>query len=195
MKTSTKLSLLTALTLGFLCSAPAAVETYVIDPVHSTVGFSLRHIVSKFTGSFTKVSGTLTVDRDNLERSSVEAIVDIGSIATFDEKRNAHVKSADFFDAQKFTTGTFKSTGWKKTGEDTFDVTGNLTLKDVTKPITLKAKLLGFGDGMGGAKLSGWEITGAIKKSDFGLAGPAMLSKALGDDVALNIGVEAVLKK
>ena len=195
MKTSTKLSLLTALALGFLCSAPAAVETYVIDPVHSTVGFSLRHIVSKFTGSFTKVSGTLTVDRDNLERSSVEAIVDIGSIATFDEKRNAHVKSADFFDAQKFTTGTFKSTGWKKTGEDTFDVTGNLTLKDVTKPITLKAKLLGFGDGMGGAKLSGWEITGAIKKSDFGLAGPAMLSKALGDDVALNIGVEAVLKK
>ncbi|MBC7369647.1 MAG: polyisoprenoid-binding protein [Undibacterium sp.] len=194
MKTSAKLILVATLALGFIRSASAAVETYEIDPVHSTVNFSLRHIVSKFTGSFGKVSGGLTVDRADLEKSTVEAVVDIASINTADEKRNTHVKSPDFFDVAKYTKGAFKSTAWKKTGEDTFDVTGNLTLKDVTKPVTLKVKLLGFGDGMRGAKLSGWEVTGAIKKSDFGLSGPAMLSKALGDEVTLSIGVEAVLK-
>lgn len=195
MKSSAKLILVAALALGLVRSASAAVETYNIDPVHSTVSFSLRHIVSKFTGSFAKISGSLSVDRENLEKSSVQAVVDIASLNTADEKRDGHVKGADFFDVAKYTTGTFKSTAWKKIGEDTFDVTGDLTLKGTTKPVTFKVKLLGFGDGMGGAKLSGWEVTGAIKKSEFGLAGPAMLSKALGDDVALNIGVEAVLKK
>jgi len=194
MKKSATLILAAALALGLVRSASAAVETYTIDPVHSTVSFSLRHLVSKFTGNFGKLTGTVVVDRDNLDKSSVDAVVDIASINTASEKRDNHVKSPDFFDLAKYTTATFKSTAWKKTGEDTFDVTGNLTLKDVTKPVTLKVKLLAFGEGMGGTKLVGWEITGAIKKSDFGLAGPAMLSKALGDDVTLSIGVEAGYK-
>ncbi len=195
MKTSAKLALLAALVLGFVSSTKAAVETYTIDPVHSTLSFSLRHLVSKFTGSFTTVNGTITVDRDNLEKSSVSTVIDIASVNTANEKRDAHVKSPDFFDLAKYTTATFKSTSWKKTGEDSFDITGDLTIKDVTKPVVLKAKLLAFGDGMGGAKLSGWEATTVIKKSDFGLAGPAMLSKALGDDVTINIGIEAGMKK
>ena len=195
MKTTAKLALLAALTLGLVRTASAAVETYDIDPVHSTLSFSLRHLVSKFTGNFTKVSGSLTLDRDNLEKSSVSAAIDIASINTANEKRDAHVKSPDFFDLSKYTTATFKSTAWKKTGEDSFDITGDLTIKEVTKPVVLKAKLLAFGDGMGGAKLTGWEATTVIKKSDFGLAGPAMLSKALGDDVTINIGIEAGMKK
>ncbi len=195
MKTSAKLILVAALALGFIRSASAAVETYDIDSVHSTLSFSLRHLVSKFTGNFGKVSGSLTVDRDNLEKSSVSALIDIASVNTASEKRDAHVKSPDFFDLSKYTTATFKSTSWKKTGEDSFDITGDLTIKDVTKPVVLKAKLLAFGDGMGGAKLSGWEATAVIKKSDFGLAGPAMLSKVLGDDVTINIGIEAGMKK
>lgn len=195
MKTSAKLILVAALALGFVSSTSAAVETYTIDPVHSTLSFSLRHLVSKFTGNFGKVTGSLNVDRDNLEQSSVSAVIDIASVNTASEKRDAHVKSPDFFDLSKYTTATFKSTSWKKTGEDSFDITGDLTIKDVTKPVVLKAKLLAFGDGMGGAKLTGWEATTTIKKSDFGLAGPAMLSKALGDDVTINIGIEAGMKK
>ncbi len=195
MKISAKLVLLAALALGFVRSATAAVETYDIDPVHSTLSFSLRHLVSKFTGSFAKVSGAVIVDRDNLEKSSVAAVIEIASINTASEKRDAHVKSPDFFDLSKYTTASFRSTSWKKTGEDTFDITGDLTIKDVTKPVVLKAKLLAFGEGMGGTKLSGWEATTTIKKSDFGLAGPAMLSKALGDDVTINIGIEAGMKK
>jgi polyisoprenoid-binding protein YceI len=120
MKASAKLILVAALALGLVRSASAAVETYTIDPVHSTLSFSLRHLVSKFTGNFGKVTGTVKVDRANLEQSSVEAVIDIASLNTASEKRDNHVKSADFFDLAKYTTATFKSTAWKKTGDDTF---------------------------------------------------------------------------
>ena len=184
------LALLTVLATAATLSA----ETYTIDPVHSSVGFSLRHIVSKFTGSFTKVTGTVNYDAAAPEKSSVEATVEIGSVNTANDKRNAHVLSGDFFDATKFPSATFKSTSWKKTGNDTFEVAGNLTIKDVTKPVVFNATLLGTGPGMGGMTVSGWEVTGKINKADFNLAGPAMLSKALGDEVALNIGIEAGYK-
>jgi polyisoprenoid-binding protein YceI len=181
--------------LSVLAAASAlSAETYTIDSVHSSVGFSLRHLVSKFSSSFTKVSGTVNYDAAAAEKSSVEATVEIGSINTANEKRNAHVLSADFFDAAKFPAATFKSTAWKKTGEDAYDVTGNLTIKDVTKEVVLHATLLGSGPGMGGSTVTGWEVTGKINKSDFGLAGPAMLGKVLGDEVALTVSIEAGYK-
>ena len=176
-------------------AASLSAETYTIDPVHSSVGFSLRHLVSKFSSSFTKVSGTVNYDAAKPEASSVDATVEIASVSTANEKRDNHIKSPDFFDAAKFPSATFKSTSWKKTGDDTFDVTGNLTIKDVTKEVTFKTTLVGSGPGMGGATLTGWEATTTIKKSEFGLAGPAVLGKVLGDDVAINIGVEAGFKK
>jgi polyisoprenoid-binding protein YceI len=195
MKSPAKLILLAALALGLAGSVSAAVETYTIDPVHSSAGFTLRHVISKFTGSFTKVTGTIVVDRDHLEKSSVDAQIDIGSVNTADEKRNNHLKSPDFFDFAKFPTMAFKSKSWKKTGADTFDVTGDLTIKDVTKEVVLKVTSLGFTSGMKpGTTLSGWEATTTIKKSEFNLAGPAMLAKALGDDVSVTIGIEAGAK-
>lgn len=169
----------------------ARAEVYTIDPVHSSVGFSLRHLVSKFSSSFTKVTGSVNYDAANPEASTVEATVEIASVATANEKRDTHIKSPDFFDAAKFPTATFTSTSWKKTGDDTFDVTGNLTIKDVTKEVVLKTTLVGTGPGMGGATLTGWEATTTINKSDYGLAGPAMLGKVLGDEVALTISIEA----
>ena len=177
---------------GLLLSARADVETYQIDPVHSSTGFTIRHILSKFTSSFTKTTGTITVDRDHLEKSSVEASVAIASISTANEKRDGHIQSADFLDVAKFPTATFKSIAWKKTGESTFDVTGNLTIKDVTKEVVLHVTSNGFAPGMKpGSTISGWDATTVIKKSDFGVAGPAMLAKALGDEVTLNISIEA----
>ena len=170
-------------------SLPA--ETYTIDPVHSYVGFTIRHLVSNFSSSFTKVSGSVSYDPAAPEASKVEATIAIDSVATSNEKRDNHIKSPDFFDAAKFPTATFKSKSWKKTGENTFDVTGDLTIKDVTKEVVLKTTLVGSGPGMGGATLTGWEAKTSLKKSEFGLAGPAMLSKVLGDDVAINISVEA----
>src|ERR1700679_2894181 len=102
MKISSKLLALAAFALGLSSAASAAVETYVIDPVHSSVGFSIRHIFSKVPGSFTKFSGVLTIDRDNLENSKAEATIEVGSVTTANEKRDNHLKTADFFDAAKF---------------------------------------------------------------------------------------------
>jgi polyisoprenoid-binding protein YceI len=195
MKLQNKILALVALSSGLVSVAPAAVETYVIDPVHSSVGFKVRHFLTKVPGSFTTFSGTITVDRDNLENSSVVAKIDVGSVTTGTEKRDNHLKSPDFFDVAKFDSITFTSTSWKKTGDATFDVTGDLTIHGVTKSVVLKVDLLGFGPGMMGAQLSGWDATTTIDRTDFGVDGPAMLGKALGNEVAVTISIEADLKK
>lgn len=176
-------------------SANPTVETYVIDPVHSSVNFTIRHFVSKVTGRFTKFEGTIAVDRGNLENSSITAAIDTGSLSTADEKRDEHLRSADFFDASEFATMTFQSKSWKKSGEDTYDVAGNLTLRGISKPVVLKVALLGFGPGMQGALLSGWEATTTINRTDFGLNGPAFLGTMLGNEVQISLAIEASLKK
>jgi polyisoprenoid-binding protein YceI len=192
MKVTSRFLLLSICTLGLLASAQGAVETYTIDPVHSSVGFAIRHFFTNVPGAFTKFSGTITVDRDHLENSSVTAVIDVGSVDTRTEKRDNHLRSPDFFDAAKFPVMTFKSTAWKQTGEGAFDVTGDLTIKDVTKPVVLKVKLLGFGPGMQGAMLSGWEASTTLNRNDFGIT---TFPKVLGDDVAVTITVEADQQK
>jgi len=195
MNTKIKLSLLSLVILGLAAPLSAAVETYVIDPVHSSVGFTARHIFSKVPGSFTKFSGSLTVDRDNLEKSSVSAEIQVGSVNTASEKRDTHLKSPDFFDAAKYATITFTSKSWKKTGDDTYDITGDLTIHGVTKEVVLKSKVLGFGPGMGNSYVTGWEASTTINRRDYGVNGPAMLGNAVGDDIPVSISVEADLKK
>ena len=194
MKYSLRLLSFAGLALGLLASAHAA-ETYNIDPVHSSVGFSIRHVFSKVPGNFTKFSGTLVVDRADLEKSSVEATIEIKSLDTRSAKRDSDVQGADYFDSANHPSITFKSTSWKKTGADTYDVTGDLSIKGVTKSVVLQTKLLGFGPGLMGAYVSGWEATTTLKRHDFGVAGPAWLGTAIGEEVAVTIGIEADLKK
>lgn len=172
-------------------NASAAVETYTIDPVHSNVGFSIRHFVARVPGKFKDFSGKIVVDRDDLTKSSAQATIKVASIDTDNQKRDDHLRSADFFDAAKYPEMKFQSRSWKKTGDDSYDVTGDLTIKDVTRQVVLKVSLLGFGPGMNGAKLSGWEATTTIDKKDFNVKDPAMLDAALGDDVKITINVEA----
>lgn len=179
------------LALALVAGASAAVETYTIDPVHSSVGFNIRHFVAKVPGTFTKFEGTLRVDRDNLEKSSVEATIDVASINTANQKRDDHLRNPDFFDVAKYPTMSFKSKQWKRTGDQSFDVTGDLTIKGVTKEIVLRVTSLGFGPGMGGAQLSGWEATTKINKAEFGIKDPIALDPALGDEVTITINVEA----
>lgn len=195
MKVRTLL-LLTTAALGLVATSRAAVETYTIDPVHSSVAFTVRHLVSKVPGAFTKFSGTLQLDRENLEASSATATIETASVDTRNEKRDAHLRSPDFFDAAKFGQITFTSTSWKKTGENTFDVAGDLTIHGVTKPVVLKTTVLGFGPGMQpGVQVAGLEASTKINRRDFGVNGPAILGNAVGDEVTITLSVEADLKK
>jgi len=192
MKIHSRLLALAGLALGFVSATSAAVETYVTDPAHSSVNFSIRHFFTEVPGRFTKFTATITVDRDNLENSSAEATIDIASVTTAAPQRDAHLQKPEFFDAAKFPTMTFKSKSWKKTGGDTFDVTSDLTIKGVTKEVVLKVTSLGFGPGMQGAMLSGWKCTTTIHRDDFGVSA---FPKVVGADVEITINVEADLKK
>ncbi|MGA2446665.1 MAG: YceI family protein [Opitutaceae bacterium] len=191
MKRPLQLLTFGSMIFGLLASAPAAVETYKIDPVHSSVGFTIRHFFTNVPGAFTKFSGTIVVDRDHLENSTVEARIEVASVDTRNSMRDDDLRSDKFFSTAKLPAITFKSKSWKKTGEDAFDVTGDLTIRDVTKEVVLKTKSLGFGPGMRGAMLSGWEASTTINRNDFGITA---YPKVLGDDVAVTITVEADLQ-
>ena len=180
------------LALGTLAPAQAAVETYDIDPVHSWVGFTVSHFFTKVPGFFGKVNGTFVVDRDRLENSSAEAVIEMASITTNTRLRDDDLRSTNFFAVAAFPTMTFKSKDWKRTGSDTYAVTGDLTIKNVKKEIELKIVSRGFGPGMNGATISGWEISVALDRRDYNVAADQSL---IGNTVDVLIYVEANLRK
>src|SRR5438067_10997374 len=133
------LRFLLALLLLAPFSAPA--ETYKIDSAHSQIAFSLHQFVSSVRGEFHRFSGTIEVDRDHPERSSVTARISVGSIDTKIQKRDHHLLSAEFFDAAKFPEITFKSRSVKRTGESNGDIAGYFTMPGVTRSMTLHVNL------------------------------------------------------
>ena len=177
--------------LGSHSSAQAAVETYAIDPVHTWVGFSVGHFFTKIPGFFGKVKGTIVVDREALAKSTVEAAIEVASITTNTPKRDEDLRSDNFFAAAKFPTITFKSKVWKSTGGESYEVTGDLTIKSVTKPVVLKVTSLGFGPGMKGAAISGWEVSTMLDRRDFDVTADQGM---IGNNVEIVIHVEADLK-
>ena len=180
------------LALGPLSSAQAAVETYDIDPVHTWVGFTVSHFFTKVPGYFSKVKGTIVVDRNHLENSMVEAIIEVASITTNTKMRDDDLRSTNFFAAAQFPAMIFKSQSWKSTGGDTYAVAGVLTMKNVTKEVVLKVKSLGFGSGMNGAAISGWEASLTLDRRDFDITAD---QGAVGNTVDVLINVEADLRK
>jgi polyisoprenoid-binding protein YceI len=195
MKNVTHFLSIATLALGLIAPARAALETYAIDPEHSAIGFSIRHVFTKIPGSFTKFSGTITVDRTHLENAAVEAAIDLNSLDTRSTKRDTAVRGPDFLDVAKHPSMTFRSKSWRQSGDDTYDVTGDLTIKNVTRQVVLQVKLLGFGPGLMGAYVSGWEVTTKLNRRDFGVNGPSWLGAAVGDEVAVSISIEADLRK
>lgn len=179
---------------------PAAAQqaTWSIDPTHSEVGFRVKHLViSKVPGKFTKFEGTITADPKAPTAAAVELKIDVASVSTNDEKRDAHLKSPDFFDAAKFPSITFKSTKIVATGKDAYDVTGDLTMKGVTRPVTLAVKSNGFVKDPWGNERAGFEVSGKVNRKDFGINFNAMLEAGgavVSDEVELTIGIEAIKK-
>ncbi len=176
----------------------AAPETYVIDPAHSAVGFSIRHLFSRVPGRYTKFEGKIVVDRDDYTKSSVEVSIDAASIDTNEPARDKHLKSPDFFDVAKNPKITFKSTRVKQSGPNKLSVEGDLTIRGTTKAVTLDVDVLGFGPGYGGGLRGGFEGRTRINRQDFGVAWNDIIEgggAVLGDDVDISLNVEAAKEK
>jgi len=171
--------------------------TYSIDPAHSSAQFTIRHLmISNVRGDFKSVTGTVVYDPENLSASSIEAEIDVNSLNTRDENRDAHVKSAEFFNVEKYPSITFKSTKVEREGEGEFKVTGGLTILGVTKEVVLKVEGPSdeAKDPWGNLRI-GASATTKIKRSDYGLTWNAALETGgvmLGDDVKIELDVELV---
>jgi polyisoprenoid-binding protein YceI len=170
--------------------------TWTIDPVHSEVGFSVRHMmVSKVRGKFTSFSGEIVTGEDPLD-SAVSATIDLSSIDTSNPDRDAHIRSADFFETETYQTMSYRSTGVRSDDDGGYVLDGELTLKGVTKPVALQLELGGFGPDAYGGVRAGFTATGEIKRSDFGVDFNAVLETGgvvVADKVSLNLEIQGVL--
>ena len=170
----------------------AFAETYKIDTAHSRIAFSLHQFVSTVRGDFHRFSGTIEVDREHPERSSVTARISVASLDTQIQKRDHHLLSPEFFDAAKFPEITFKSRSVKQTDENSGDIFGDFTMHGVTKPITLHVQLVSPISGE--VKHTRWKVTTEpLKRREFNLmfGQAAETVSGIGQEVAVNIEIEA----
>jgi len=187
-----KLQLIVAsilITLGH--SLLAADETYRFDQARSTIGFSVHQFLGTTQGKFKKFEGRIEIDRQHPEASSVSARIDVRSIDTAIVKRDNHLKSPEFFNAEKYPEITFKSRSVKQTGPQAGDIVGDLTMHGVTRPITLHVKLVSSPDNQ---KQTRWSVTtDPLKRGDFKLmfAPSAETMSGISQTVAINIEIEA----
>jgi polyisoprenoid-binding protein YceI len=170
--------------------------TWVIDPVHSDVGFTVRHMmVSKVRGRFARFEGEI-VTGDNPLDSSVSATIDLTSIDTNNEQRDGHIRSADFFEVETYPTMTYRSSGVRQDGES-FILDGALTLKGVTKQVPLRLELNGFGPDPYGGTRAGFSASAEINRREFGVNFNAALETGgavVADKISIHLEIEAVLE-
>ncbi|WP_421773347.1 YceI family protein [Gracilimonas sp.] len=170
--------------------------TWNIDPTHSEIQFKVKHLViSTVTGNFKSFNGSLKTEGDSFENATVTFEADIDSITTNNADRDNHLKSDDFFNAEEFPKMTFESTSFTSTGNNTYELTGNLTIRDTTKEITLDVEHGGTVDDPYGQTKAGFEINGSINRKEFGLKWNAVTeagSVVVGNEVKLQLNVQVV---
>jgi|SRR5579863_6963411 len=178
-------------------TSPASTITWKLDPAHSSAEFKVKHMmISNVKGTFSGLSGTLTEHTVDSTLSSVEASVDISTVNTGDAQRDGHLKSADFFDVEKYPTMTFKSTTVERKADDEYRVTGDLTIHGVTKPVTfaVEGPTAPGKDPWGNTRI-GISATTKINRKDFGLAWNAALETGgflVGEDVQLTLEAQFI---
>ncbi|QGW29574.1 YceI family protein [Phnomibacter ginsenosidimutans] len=168
--------------------------TYKIDPLHSEIKFRVKHLmISNVTGEFKTFDATVTAEAADFSDASISFEADINSISTNNEQRDGHLKSDDFFNAEQFPKMTFASTSVEKTGDDELLVHGNLTIRDVTKPVTLKAEIGGTMVDFYGQTKVGFDVSGTIQRKDFNLSWDAVTEAGgvvVSNDVKLLLAVQ-----
>ncbi len=176
---------------ALLISAASYAQTWSIDKAHSKIGFGITHMsISEITGNFKSFESKITSAKKDFSDATIEFSAEANSINTEVEARDKHLKSPDFFDAEKFASITFKSTSFTKEKGNNYKVKGNLTMHGVTKPVTLDAKLVGTATNpMSKKEMAGFKITGTINRADFGIGG-SMPEAMLSSKVTLNANTE-----
>lgn len=199
MKKTLASLMLGTLALPLFSFGAAYASDYDIDSAHSSTGFSVKHLaISTAKGSFTKVGGTVSIDDKDVTKSKVDVTIDASSIDTHEPKRDAHLKSPDFFDVAKYPNIVFKSTKVEKAGKNKLKVTGDLTMHGVTKPLTLAVE--GPTPEMKspfGTTVRAASMTGKLNRKDWGLTWNKALEAGgvlVGDEVTLEISAELVKK-
>jgi len=169
--------------------------TWQLDKAHTQINFSAKHMmVTTVRGTFHDVDGTIELDEADPTRSRASFRVGAASLDTNFGARDAHLRSADFFDAERYPDITFTSTAIRQTGDDRFDVTGDLTIRDVTKPITFKVELDGIVTGMSGQRHAGLTGSTTVHRSDWGLDWNVALEQGgwlVGKDIKLDVVIAA----
>jgi polyisoprenoid-binding protein YceI len=173
--------------------AAAATETFVFDKSHTKVGFQIRHWLTKVEGRFRDFDGRIAIDRAQPMNSSVDVTIQAASIDTGQERRDNHLRSADFFEVEKYPTISFKSSKVVPKGKDLYEVTGDLTMHGVTKTLVVAVRHTGFLN-LGKQEKAGFEIVLPINRKDFGITWNRTADQGgvmLGDDVQIDVLVEA----
>jgi polyisoprenoid-binding protein YceI len=172
----------------------ATATKWVVDPMHSEIQFKVKHLViSTVTGFFKSFEGTLETVNDDFEDAEIFFSIDINSVDTNQSQRDEHLKSAEFFDAANYPKMTFKSTSFKKTGDDEYELIGDLTIKGITKSVKLNAEYGGSTKDFYGNTKAGFEVTGKINRKEFGLTWNGVTeagSVVAGEDIKLLMNVQ-----
>ncbi len=174
------------------------IRTFSIDKAHSEAVFQVRHLVTKVRGRFTDFEGTIAMSPDDPAQSSVDVAIKAASIDTSQPDRDTHLRSADFFDVERFPMLTFKSTRVEKAGGDSYAVTGDLTIHGVTKSVVLPTTFLGMAKDPWGNERAGFEAEVTINRKDFGLNWNAALETGgflVGDEVKISLSVQAIAQR
>lgn len=171
-------------------------KTWTIDPAHTSVNFSAKHMmVTTVRGHLGPVSGAIELDETDFTKSEIEVVIDVANLQTRDEKRDAHLKSGDFFDVENWPSAIFKSTRIEARGDDKYNVVGELSVRGVTKEITLDTQFEGFASNPWGQKLVAFTASTKINRKDWGLNWNVALEAGgvlVGEQVKLEIDVEAI---
>lgn len=187
------LALLVVASAGLFAFTPIALNTWKADKTHSKLGFVVTHLmVTDVEGSFKNFESTITASKDDFSDAKITLSADVNSVNTDDDQRDGHLKTADFFDAEKYPKITFVSSAVKKVAANKFLVTGALTLHGVTKTVTLNSTLRGVTTNpMNKKTIAGFKVTGTIKRADFNL-GSKYPNAMLSDEITLNANTEFV---
>ncbi|MBC7451987.1 MAG: polyisoprenoid-binding protein [Cytophagales bacterium] len=175
-----------------------ATTIWNLDPTHSEVGFKVKHMmITNVSGSFGTFGVQVSSDGADFTKSSIEFTADVTSVSTGNEQRDGHLKSGDFFDAEKFPKISFSSTSFEKKSDDEYVLKGNLTIKDITKSVQLSVEYGGIGKDPWGNEKAGFTITGKINRTDFGLNWNAALETGgvlVSEEIKLSAEIQLVKK-